>query len=140
MIVCSCSINHPSDNFSTQYTIPVEGLGSKIAIDKNGSLWVPLVLANGTDKVVKFNPAPEICTSYKIPTSAARPAGISSDKLDNMWLAEAGSNSIAKIDPATGNITEYKPKNPSQTLDEPTAVFADPNGFTVYIAEQSTTG
>lgn len=84
MIVCSCSINHPSDNSSTRYTIPVEGIASKIAIDKNGSLWVLLLLANRTDKVVKFKPTTEIFTSYKIPISAARPAGITSDKLGNM--------------------------------------------------------
>jgi len=84
MTACRCSINHPSDNSSTRYTIPIEGIASGIAIDKNGSLWVPLVLPNGTEKVVKFKPATEIFTSYKIPTLATRLAGITSDKLGNM--------------------------------------------------------
>jgi hypothetical protein len=30
---------------------------------------------------------------------------------------------VSKIDPAAGNVTEYKPKNPSQLLDEPSAVL-----------------
>jgi copper transport protein len=98
---------------------------------------MPIVAGNGSDKVVKFDPAVEQFSSYKIPTPDARPAGITSDRLGNIWFAEAGGNSIAKIDTATGNITEYKPKNPLETLDEPVAVFADPESFDIYIAEHS---
>ena len=127
---------NPSDNSSSRrFVIPGEGIPSGIAIDGNGSLWVPIVVGNGPDKVVKFDPAIEQFSSYEIPTPAARPAGITSDRLGNIWFAEAGTNSIAKIDPATGNITEYRSKNPLQTLDEPTAVFADPDSFDIYIAE-----
>ena len=126
---------NPADNSSSRYVIPDEGITSGIAIDENGSLWVPLVVANGADKVVKFDPSTEKFSSFNIPTPEARPAGTSSDRFGNIWFAEAGANSIAKVDPATGNITEYKPNSPRQTLDEPTAVFADPDGFNIYIAE-----
>jgi copper transport protein len=127
---------NPADNSSSRrFVIPDEGIPSGIAIDRNDSLWVPLVVANGPDKVVKFDPSTEKFSSYDIPTPDARPAGTTSDRFGNIWFAEAGANSIAKIDPATGNITEYKPKNPSQTLGEPAAVFADPDGFNIYIAE-----
>jgi copper transport protein len=129
---------NPADNSSSRrYVIPEEGIPSGIATDGNGSLWMPIVVGNGSDKVVKFDPASEQFSSYNIPTPDARPAGITSDRLGNIWFAEAGAGSIAKIDPATGNITEYKPKNPLQTLDEPAAVFADPNSFDIYIAEHS---
>jgi copper transport protein len=128
----------PADNStSRRYLIPEEGIPSGIAIDGNGSLWMPIVAGNGSDKVVKFDPASEQFSSYNIPTRDARPAGITSDRLGNIWFAEAGAGSIAKIDPATGNITEYKPKNPLRALDEPAAVFADPNNFDIYIAEHS---
>jgi copper transport protein len=131
-------VYNPSDNSSSKrYVIPEEGIPSGIAIDGNGSLWVPLVITNGADKVVKFDPTVEQFSSYDIPTPNARPAGIVSDSRGNIWFAEAGAGSIAKIDSATGNITEYKPKSPSQTLDEPAAVFADPNSFDIYIAEHS---
>src|ERR687892_343177 len=126
---------NPADNSSSRYVIPEEGITSGIAIDKNGSLWVPLVVANGADKVVKFDASTEKFSSYDTPTPEARPAGTTSDRFGNIWFAEAGANSIAKVDPATGNITEYKPKSPRQTLDEPVAVFADPDGFNIYIAE-----
>jgi copper transport protein len=129
---------NPADNSSSRrFVIPGEGIPSGIAIDGNGSLWVPLVVASGADKVVKFDPTAEEFSSYNIPTPDARPAGITSDRQGNIWFAEAGANSIAKIDPATGNITEYKPKNQFQMLDEPTAVFADPESSNIYIAEHS---
>jgi copper transport protein len=131
-------IYNPSDNSSSRrFAIREEGIPSGIAIGGNSSLWVPVVVGNGSDKVVKFDPATEQFSSYAIPTQDARPAGITSDRLGNIWFAEAGADSIAKIDPATGNITEYKPKNPLQTLDEPTAVFADSDSFDIYIAEHS---
>jgi copper transport protein len=127
---------NPTDNSSSgRFVIPDEGITSGIAIDKNGSLWVPLVVANGADKIVKFDPSTEKFSSYSIPTPEARPAGTTFDRFGNIWFAEAGANSIAKVDPATGNITEYKPKSPRQTLDEPVAVFADPDGFNIYITE-----
>ncbi|MDQ3888751.1 MAG: copper resistance protein CopC [Thermoproteota archaeon] len=126
---------NPSDNSSSRFVIPEEGITSGIAIDRNDSIWVPLVVENGTDKVVKFDPSTEKFSSFNIPTPEARPAGTTSDRFGNIWFAEAGANSIAKVDPATGNITEYKPKSPRQMLEEPTAVFADPDGFNIYIAE-----
>jgi copper transport protein len=131
-------VYNPADNSSSRrYLIPEEGIPSGIAIDRNGSLWMPIVAGNGSDKVVKFDPAFEQFSSYNIPTPDARPAGITSDRLGNIWFAEAGAGSIAKIDPATGNITEYKPKSPLQALDEPAAVFADLNSFDIYISEHS---
>ena len=129
---------NPADNSSSRrFVIPEEGIPSGIAIDGNGSLWMPIVSGNGSDKVVKFDPASEEFSSYTIPTPDARPAGITSDRLGNIWFAEAGAGSIAKIDPATGNITEYKPKSSLQALDEPVGVFADPDSSDIYISEHS---
>jgi copper transport protein len=128
---------NPDDNSSRRFVIPEEGITSGIAIDGNGSLWVPIVVGNGADKVIKFEPATEEFTSYDIPTQDARPAGIASDRMGNIWFAEAGADSIAKINSTTGNITEYKPESSIQTLDEPAAVFADPDSFDIYIAEHS---
>ena len=128
---------NPDDNSSRRFVIPEEGIPSGIAIDGNGSLWVPIVVGNGADKVIKFEPATEAFSSYDIPTQDARPAGIASDRMGNIWFAEAGADSIAKINTTSGNITEYKPESSIQTLDEPAAVFADPDSFDIYIAEHS---
>jgi copper transport protein len=128
---------NPADNSSRRFVIPQEGIPSGIAIDENGSLWMPIVVANGADKVIKFDPATEKFSSYDIPTPEARPAGIASDRMGNIWFAEAGADSIAKIDAVTGNIIEYKPENSLQTLDEPVAVLPDPASFNIYISEHS---
>jgi copper transport protein len=128
---------NPDDNSSRRFVIPEEGIPSGIAIDGNGNLWVPIVVGNGADKVIKFEPANEAFSSYDIPTQDARPAGIASDRMGNIWFAEAGADSIAKINTTTGIITEYKPESSIQTLDEPAAVFADPDSFDIYIAEHT---
>jgi copper transport protein len=129
---------NPSDNSSNRrFVIPGEGIPTGIAIDGNGSLWVPLVVASGDDKVIKFDPATEQFSSYDIPTPDARPAGVTSDPRGNIWFALAGAGSIGKVDTATGNITEFKPKVSSQALDEPAAILADPNSYDIFIAEHS---
>ncbi|MGI0048575.1 MAG: virginiamycin B lyase family protein, partial [Nitrososphaera sp.] len=127
-------IYNPEDNSSRRFAIPIEGIASGLAMDGNGSLWMPIIQAN---KVAKFDPASEQFSSYDIPTPSARPAGIAADSSGSIWFAEAGAGSIARIDPGTGSITEYKPKSQLQALDEPAAVFPDPASSNVYIAEHS---
>lgn len=122
------------DSSSRQFVIPVEGIPSGLAMDGNGSLWIPVVQAN---KVAKFDPASESFSSYDIPTPGAGPLGIVSDRSGKIWFAESATGSIARIDPATGNITEYKPGSNLQALDEPTAVFPDPASSNIYISEHS---
>jgi len=127
-------IYDPADFSNRQFVIPEAGIPTGLAIDGNGSLWMPVLQAN---KVVKFDPATLEFSAYDIPTPVARPAGIASDRFGNIWFAEAGLGSIAKIDPVTGNITEYAPNNQIQTLSEPTAVFPDPESSNIYIAEHT---
>jgi len=125
-------IFNPDDNSSRRFVLPEPGIASGIAMDGNGSLWMPIVQAN---KVAKFDPANEKFSMFNIPSPEAEPAGIASDSSGNVWLAEAGSGKIAKIDPATGKITEFAPNSKLQTLDGPTAVFPDPKSWNIYIAE-----
>lgn len=126
-------VYNPEDNSSRRFVIPDEGIPSGLAMDNNGSIWMPIVQAN---KVAKFDPASESFSSYDIPTPASRPAGIASDRQGNIWFAEAAGY-IAKIDPSTGNITEYAPSSSLYTLEEPTAIFPDPRSYNIYIADHS---
>lgn len=126
-------IYNPADNSNRRFVITEAGIPTGLAMDGNGSLWMPVSQAN---KVVKFDPAREEFSSYDIPTPAATPAGIASDRAGNIWFAEAAGY-IAKIDPASGNITEYAPNSQIQTLDEPVAVFPDPKSSNIYIAEHT---
>jgi copper transport protein len=123
---------NPDNNTSIRFILEEAGIVSGLTMDGNGSLWMPVVQPN---KVVRFDPASRQFSSYDIPTPNAGPAGIVTDGEGNIWLAEALAGSIAKVDPATGNITEYSPK--SGKLDEPAALFPDPNSFNIYIAEHT---
>lgn len=123
---------NPTSNSTKRLAIPEEGIPSGLAQDNNGSLWIPVVEAN---KIVRFDTAAETFSSYEIPTSNSQPAGIAADRSGNIWFAEVAGK-IAKIDPATGNITEYSPTSQSgNALEEPTAVFPDPNSPIIYISE-----
>jgi copper transport protein len=124
-------VYNPEDSSSRRFVMPEAGIPSGVAMDGNGSLWMPIVQAN---KVAKFDLASERFSLYDIPTLAAQPAGIAADGSGNIWFAEAGGK-IAKIDPVTGKITEYTPNGRLQTLEEPTAVFPDPKSSNIYIAE-----
>jgi len=124
----------PDTNSSKQFKVPVEGTMSGLAMDGNGSLWMPIVQAN---KVVKFDPATGKFTSLDIPTANAEPVAMATDSQGMIWFAEAAGK-IAKIDPATNKITEYAPKSERQKLQEPTAVFPDPkNPGTIYISDHT---
>ena len=121
----------PETNATRNFEIPEDGVLSGLAMGSDGHLWVPVVQAN---KVVRFDPATEQFSSFEIPTRGSIPVGITADALGNIWLAEA-AGSIAMIDPASGNITEYRPTIQKLDLDEPSAVFPDPRGTGIFIAE-----
>jgi streptogramin lyase len=124
----------PDTESLKQFVIPIEGVGTGLTMDNSGNLWVPTSQSN---KVVKFIPQTEQFVSYDIPTPQAEPVGIITDSQGNVWFTEA-IGKIAKIDVNSGNITEYAPKNGQQALDEPTAIFEDPNNpGTLYISEHT---
>jgi copper transport protein len=124
---------NPANDSGKRFSIPAKGIPSGIALDNNGNPWISVGEAN---KIFKFDPTNEKFSSYDVPTPGAGPAGIATDKSGNLWLAEAVGK-IAKIDPATGKITEYAPNNKLQRLEEPLAVFPDPQSSNIYIAEHT---
>jgi copper transport protein len=124
----------PDTESLKQFVIPIEGIATGLTMDSSGNLWVPTSQSN---KVVEFMPQTEQFASYDIPTPQAEPVGIITDSQGNIWFTEA-IGKIAKIDVNTGKITEYAPKNGQQALEEPTAIFEDPNNpGTLYISEHT---
>lgn len=127
-------IYNPSDDFTRQFKLPVEGIVTGLTMDSNGSLWMPVLESN---KIVKFEPKSEKFSSYDIPTADAEPVAIMTDSNGSVWFTEA-IGKIAKIDASSGKITEYAPKSKSQALGEPTSIFEDPkNPNTLYISEHT---
>ena len=124
----------PNTKSLRQFVIPIEGIGTGIAIDNSGNLWIPISQSN---KVVKFVQQTQQFILYDIPTADSEPVGIISDSQGNIWFTEA-IGKIAKIDINSGKITEYAPKGGQQALGEPTAIFEDPkNPGTLYISEHT---
>jgi copper transport protein len=125
---------NPASNSANQFKLPLNGTVTGLTMDANGSLWMPVLQEN---KIVKFDPGSKKFSSYDIPTADAEPVAIMTDSQGNVWLAEAVGK-IAKIEPATGKITEYAPTSESQALGEPTTIFEDPkNPGTLYISEHT---
>lgn len=124
---------YPQNNSTELHGIPDQGVPSGLAMDLQGNLWVPVVQAN---TIVKFDVQRLKFDSFPIPTPGSTPVGIAADKAGNLWFAEA-SGSIAKVDPSSGNITEFRPEPQRFELDEPTAVFPDPRGGAIYISEHT---
>ena len=120
----------PDEKTNVQYILPSKGVISGLAQDGEGNLWMPVVQAN---QVVRFMPGNESFAQFDIPTPESRPVGISADRSGNIWLAESAGR-IALIDIATGEMEEFEPSG-SNKLIVPTAVFPDPDGHDIYIAE-----
>jgi streptogramin lyase len=95
----------PDANTTRIFMLPAEGIPTGLAQDLDGNLWVPIREANS---VAKFDPRAEKFTQVPIPTPEAVPVGLQVDRAGNVWVAES-IGKIARIDPATGNVTEFAP-------------------------------
>lgn len=84
-----------------------------IVQDDAGDILIPLRFEN---KVVKFNPLMETTTrAYTLPTPFSGPQGIDIDRLGNLWVAQSWAGTIAKIDPVSGAVTEFRKSEPGET-------------------------
>jgi len=122
----------PSNKTTKHFLSPHKGVISSLAIDNDGNLWMPTVQAN---KIMKFEPLNNKFSTFDIPTANSQPVGIAVDRKDNsIWFAEA-IGKVGRVDPVTGNMTEYPTKG--TVLEEPTAVFPDPSNYKIYVSEHS---
>jgi streptogramin lyase len=83
--------------------------GGHIDVDSQGNAWAP---ADGG--AVKLDPKTGEYTYYPVPYADGVPRtnqnqyGIALDAQDNVWLARAGSESVAYLDPKTGKTGHVK--------------------------------
>src|SRR5260370_24756592 len=91
----------------TEYKIPApKGDDPHTPVfDSHGTLWFTLQVAN---MVGKLDPASGKIELKKMPVGDARPYGIAISSKGIPFFCEFGTNKMAKIDPHTMEVTEYK--------------------------------
>jgi len=102
------------------YPYPAKGSGAHtLHFDKDGLLWTTLQL---TDMIVSFDPRTKAWRTYgglqkgsQVHSFAYDTYGlVQYDAKGRLWVSEFAKNSIASLDPKTGNVEEIKlPTRPS---------------------------
>lgn len=116
-----------------QEKVPTNGPISGLTIDGKQDVWLTTVQDNS---IMKFDHKTELFQTYEIPTKNSKPVNIVYDNLrDLFWFTESVGK-IAKLDPNSGIITEYSPKqNGTIKLEEPSEIFIDKEGKEIYITD-----
>jgi copper transport protein len=122
----------PKTNGTEQYTIPIEGVPSGMAIDLRQQEDVWLAVGGQSNSIVKLSPSSGNFTLFEIPTPDSLPTSVAVDSQGYVWFTES-IGKVGRLDPVSGNITEYQPSDTS--LEEPTAILPDPESSNVYISE-----
>jgi copper transport protein len=120
----------PVSKDNLQFTIPIEGISSAMAVDEFQNVW--LTIGGQSNGIVRFSPHSNEFTLYEIPTANSLPTDITVDRQGKVWFTESVGK-VGKLDPATGNITEYQPFGTN--LEEPSAILSDPKDSRVYVSE-----
>jgi copper transport protein len=120
----------PQTKINEQYTIPMEGVTSGMAIDQNQDVW--LTVSGQSNNIVRLSPSSGNLTIFEIPTPNSLPTAVAADSKGSIWFTES-IGKVGRLDPISGNITEYEPLN--GRLKEPNAILLDPKSSNVYISE-----
>jgi len=75
-------------------------------IDPDGNVWVTI---NQGNDILKIEGPTGKMTRYPVPTPKSLPYGIIRDPRNGViWFAEAGADKVAKLEPKTGQFTEFE--------------------------------
>jgi copper transport protein len=122
----------PETNISEQYSIPIKGVPSGMAIDQRQQEDIWLAIGGLSNSIVRLSPSSGNFTVFEIPTPDSLPTSVAVDNKGYVWFTES-IGKVGRLDPVSGNITEYQPSNGS--VEEPTAILPDPESSNVYISE-----
>ncbi|HSA74571.1 MAG TPA: hypothetical protein VLE21_00100, partial [Candidatus Nitrosocosmicus sp.] len=136
----SSSASPPIPPLSSYLASEAQGAPSALAIDSKGNVWV--TIAN-TNIILKFNPLYKSFERIELPSSNANPLSIAFDDNDIAWVAEGGSNSIAKVTTQDGNYTvrEFFPNGTgvnqltNNSLNDPIFITTSPFNEEIFISE-----
>lgn len=76
-----------------------------LVFDHNGDIWFTAQISNHVGKLTVATGEIQL---IEVPTSQARPYGISIDSTGRPWIALFGTNKLAMIDPDSFRLTEYE--------------------------------
>ncbi len=92
----------PKDELRTGFKSGMIGT----AVDSKGNVYFNWMVSGAISRIDRKTGE---ATVFRLPTGNAVPYGASTDRNDNVWLAEWGAGKIAKFDTTTYQWTEYTP-------------------------------
>ena len=94
--------------FNSDQVIPADTFvhAQSITLDSMQNIYTVLIYGNGLGK---WNRETKQMTTYRMPSPNSMPYGVIVDKNDSVWIAESRRSKVAKLNPKTGEFTEYSP-------------------------------
>ncbi|MFC5182893.1 Vgb family protein [Actinomadura harenae] len=97
----------PATGAVTTYAAP-GAMGGAPAVGEitsgGGKVWFT---EPGNGKIGSVDPASGQISEFAVPTSGARPTGLTVSQDGAVWFTESSSSNLGKLDPSTGQISEY---------------------------------
>jgi len=114
----------------SEWPVPTPRFARDPAPAPDGSIYIAVMSGN---KIARFDPKTAAFREWDLPRGH-RPHGVLVDKHGIVWTTGNGNGTIGRLDPATGNITEFK--TPSGGGGPHTLVITD-DGSTIWFTMQS---
>lgn len=113
-----------------EWSVPTPRFARDPAIGPDGSVYIAVMSGN---KVARFDPKSQSFREWDLPP-AHRPHGLLVDRQGMVWTTGNGNGTIGRLDPASGNMVEYK--TPSGGGGPHTLVISD-DQRTIWFTMQS---
>jgi virginiamycin B lyase len=114
----------------TEWPVPTPRFARDPAPAPDGSIYIAVMNGN---KIARFDPGSQAFREWNLP-DGHRPHGVLVDRQGIVWTTGNGNGTIGRLDPKTGQITEYK--TPSGGGGPHTLVITD-DGLTIWFTMQS---
>jgi len=88
----------------SEWPVPTPRFARDPAVAPDGSIYIAVMAGN---KVARFDPKTQSFKEWDLP-AGHRPHGLLVDKHGMVWTTGNGNGTIGKLDPVSGNMTEFK--------------------------------
>jgi virginiamycin B lyase len=114
----------------TEWSVPTPTFARDPAPAPDGSIFISVMNGN---KVARFDPKTETFKEWDMPPGH-HPHGVLADRQGMVWTTGHGNGTIGRLDPHTGEVTEYKTSSPE--TGPHTLVLSD-DGKTIWFTMQT---